>query len=112
MNRSKHVRARDIRHTRSALRLLASEAVLPRLARKRDGQPRVDALFFDWNLPLATAAKAVLWLGIFAATLNLCPEAFAVALEPPLLKCFPPDRQAVILGHLAAVAFASLMLLT
>lgn len=59
---------------------------------------------------LAAVGKVALWLAIFILTLDLCPEALAVALEPPLLKCFPPDRQAVILAHLAVVAFASIAL--
>jgi len=65
-----------------------------------------------WSVPLAAFAKAGLWLLIFVLTLDRCPEALAVALEPPLLKCFPPDRQAVILAHLVAVALASAMLLS
>ncbi len=64
------------------------------------------------QLSLAAVAKVAMWLTIFALMLDLCPEALAVALEPPLLKCFPPDRQAVILAHLAAVAFASFLLVT
>lgn len=72
----------------------------------------MDIFFQLWTAPLLGGTKLLLWLAIFALTLNLCPEAFAVALEPPLLKCFPPDRQAVILSHLAAVAFASLLLLS
>jgi hypothetical protein len=65
-----------------------------------------------WTLPLALLLKAGLWLAIFGLTLDMCPEALAVALQPPLLKCFPPGRQAVILAHLGAVAMASMLLVS
>ncbi|HSQ05586.1 MAG TPA: hypothetical protein VLN59_16215 [Burkholderiales bacterium] len=65
-----------------------------------------------WSLPLAILMKAGMWLAILLLTLDMCPEALAVALQPPLLKCFPPGRQAVILAHLGAVAMASLLLVS
>jgi hypothetical protein len=52
------------------------------------------------------------WLGLFLLTADRCPEALAVALEPPLLKCFPPGQQALILVHIGAVALAGVMLLS
>jgi hypothetical protein len=64
------------------------------------------------SLPLAGVAKVLAWLGVFLLTADRCPEALAVALEPPLLKCFPPGQQAVILGHIVAVALASVMLVS
>lgn len=70
----------------------------------------------DWltivSLPLAAIAKVLVWLGVFLLAADRCPEALAVALEPPLLKCFPPGQQAVILAHIAAVAVAGFMLLS
>jgi len=65
-----------------------------------------------WSVPLAALAKVALWLLVFVLTLDWCPEALAVALEPPLLKCFPPGRQAVILAHLGAVVLVSIMLVS
>jgi hypothetical protein len=64
------------------------------------------------SLPLAALAKVLAWLGLFLLTADRCPEALAVALEPPLLKCFPPGQQAVILAHIGAVALAGIMLLS
>jgi hypothetical protein len=64
------------------------------------------------SLPLAGLAKVLAWLGLFLLTADRCPEALAVALEPPLLKCFPPGQQAVILAHIGAVALAGIMLLS
>ncbi len=62
--------------------------------------------------PLAVFVKTGMWLAIVLLTLDMCPEALAVALEPPLLKCFPPSRQIVILVHLGAVALASILLVS
>jgi hypothetical protein len=72
----------------------------------------METLVVVWSASLAAFAKVGLWLAVFVLTLGLCPEAFAVALEPPLLKCFPPRQQAVILAHLGAIAMASIMLLS
>lgn len=63
-------------------------------------------------MPLAIFIKAGMWIAIVILTLDMCPEALAVALEPPLLKCFPPQQQAVILAHLGAVAMASILLVS
>jgi len=63
-------------------------------------------------VPLAVFIKTGMWLAIVVLTLDMCPEALAVALEPPLLKCFPPPRQAVILAHLGAVVMASFLLVS
>jgi hypothetical protein len=65
-----------------------------------------------WNVSVAGVAKVAAWLSVFGLTCNYCPEALAVALEPPLLKCFPPGQQAVILAHIAAVIMASAMLVS
>jgi hypothetical protein len=62
--------------------------------------------------PLAALAKVLAWLAVFLLAANRCPEALAVVIEPPLLKCFPPGEQAVILAHLLAVALTAVMLLS
>lgn len=64
------------------------------------------------SFPLVGFAKVLAWLGLFLLTADRCPEAIAVALEPPLLKCFPPGQQAVILVHIGAVVLAGIMLLS
>lgn len=64
------------------------------------------------NLPLGPIAKLLALLGVFLIAAGRCPEALAVALEPPLIRCFPPGQQAVILAHIGAVALAAVMLLS
>ncbi|HWI12807.1 MAG TPA: hypothetical protein VNT02_01080 [Burkholderiales bacterium] len=70
----------------------------------------------DWplmlSMPLAALAKVLAWLGLFLLTADRCPEAIAVALEPPLLKCFPPAQQALILANIGTVVLAGIMLLS
>lgn len=64
------------------------------------------------SLSLAVLAKLLAWLGVFLVAADRCPEALAVALEPPLIKCFPPAQQIVILAHIVAVVLMGIMLLS
>lgn len=70
----------------------------------------------NWMLvaswPLSGLAKALTWLALFLLAADRCPEALAVALEPPLLRCFPPGEQAVILAYIGGVALTGAMLLS